>query len=263
MRRKATANATTTATTPRSPSGGGPAPEGIRLQKVLAAAGVASRREAERLIQSGRVEVNDRVVTALGTRVDPRNDRIRVDGSAVGRAEHAVTLLLHKPKGVLCTVSDPRGRPTVLDLVRGVRERLFPVGRLDWNSEGLLLLTNDGELAQRLTHPSNHVAKTYRVKVKGVVGRPVLEQVRHGLFLDGRRTLPAPVRRISSQSNTWLEILLFEGRKNQIRRVFERLGHPVLKLRRTAIGPLTDRDLKPGEWRPLTTAEVRALKEGR
>jgi len=263
MRRKATANATTTATTPRPLPGRGPAPEGIRLQKVLAAAGIASRREAERLIQSGRVEVNDRVVTALGTRVDPRNDRIRVDGSAVGRAEHAVTLLLHKPKGVLCTVSDPRGRPTVLDLVRGVRERLFPVGRLDWNSEGLLLLTNDGELAQRLTHPSNHVAKTYRVKVKGIVERQVLEQVRHGLFLDGRRTLPAPVKRVSSQANTWLEILLFEGRKNQIRRVFERLGHPVLKLRRTAIGPLNDRDLKPGEWRPLTSSEVKALKESR
>jgi 23S rRNA pseudouridine2605 synthase/16S rRNA pseudouridine516 synthase len=265
MRRKATANATTTATTPRSLPGQARAgePQGIRLQKVLAAAGVASRREAERLIQSGRVEVNDRVVTALGTRVDPAHDRIRVDGAPVGRPEHAVTLLLHKPKGVLCTVRDPRGRPTVLDLVRGVRERLFPVGRLDWNSEGLLLLTNDGDLAQRLMHPSNHVAKTYRVKVKGVVGRPVLEQVRHGLFLDGRRTLPAPVRRISSQSNTWLEILLFEGRKNQIRRVFERLGHPVLKLRRTAIGPLNDRDLKPGEWRPLTSSEVKALKESR
>ena len=260
MRRKATANATTTATTPSAL----PAePRGVRLQKVLAAAGVASRREAERLIQAGRVEVNGRVVTALGTRVDPAADRIRVDGSALGRAEASVTVLLHKPKGVLSTASDPQGRPTVLDLVRGVDARLFPVGRLDWNSEGLLLLTNDGELAQRLTHPSNHVAKTYRVKVKGLVGRETLERVRHGLFLDGRRTLPAPVRRISSQSNTWLEVVLFEGRKNQIRRTFERLGHPVLKLRRTAIGPLTDRELRPGEWRPLTPAEIRALREAR
>jgi len=229
----------------------------------MAAAGIASRREAERLIQAGRVEVNGRVVTALGTRVDPAGDRIRVDGTAIGGAEHAVTVLLHKPKGVLSTVSDPTGRPTVLDLVRGVRARLFPVGRLDWNSEGLLLLTNDGDLAQRLTHPSNHVPKTYRVKVKGLVGRQALEQVRHGLFLDGRRTRPAPVKRISSQSNTWLEVVLFEGRKNQIRRVFERLGHPVLKLRRTAIGSLVDRDLKPGEWRELSPAEIRALKESR
>jgi 23S rRNA pseudouridine2605 synthase len=124
----------------------------------------------------------------------------------------------------------------------------------------LLLLTNDGDLAQRLTHPSNHVPKTYRVKVKGLVGRPTLEQVRHGLFLDGRKTMPAPVKRISSQSNTWLEVVLFEGRKNQIRRIFERLGHPVLKLRRTAIGALADRELKPGEWRPLTPAEIRGLR---
>lgn len=260
MRRKATANATTTGTTPRIPSADA---RGVRLQKVLAAAGVASRREAERIIQAGRVEVNGRVVTALGTRVDPSADRIQVDGAPVGRAEHAVTVLLHKPKGVLSTASDPEGRPTVLDLVRGVRARLFPVGRLDWNSEGLILLTNDGDLAQRLTHPSNHVPKTYRVKVKGLVGREALERVRHGLFLDGRRTMPAPVRRISSQSNTWLEVVLYEGRKNQIRRVFERLGHPVLKLRRTAIGPLVDRDLKPGEWRELVPAEIRALRESR
>jgi pseudouridine synthase len=258
MRPKATANATTTGTTPDRDD-----PRGVRLQKVLAAAGVASRREAERIIQSGRVEVNGRVVTALGTRIDPSADRIRVDGAPVGRAEHAVTLLLHKPKGVLSTASDPQGRPTVLDLVRGVRARLFPVGRLDWNSEGLLLLTNDGDLAQRLTHPSNHIPKTYRVKVKGIVGREALERVRHGLFLDGRRTMPAPVRRISSQANTWLEVVLYEGRKNQIRRVFERLGHPVLKLRRTAIGPLQDRDLKPGEWRELSPAEIRALRESR
>jgi len=252
MRQKATASATTTGTTPEQ--------RGIRLQKVLAAAGIASRREAERLIQSGRVEVNGQVVTTLGTRVDTQADRIRVDGAPVGRAEQAVTVLLHKPKGVLSTAHDPRGRPTVLDLVRGVPARLFPVGRLDWNSEGLLLLTNDGDLAQRLTHPSNHVPKTYRVKVKGLVGRPTLEQVRHGLFLDGRKTMPAPVKRISSQSNTWLEVVLFEGRKNQIRRIFERLGHPVLKLRRTAIGALADRDLKPGEWRPLTPAEIRVLR---
>jgi pseudouridine synthase len=254
MRPRATANATTTATTPEP---------GVRLQKVLAAAGVASRREAERLIQAGRVEVNGRVVTALGTRIDPVRDRVRVDGEAVGRRETAVHILLYKPKGVLSSVRDPRGRPTVLDLLHGVAQRVYPVGRLDWNSEGLILLTNDGDLAYRVTHPKNHVPKTYRVKVRGLVGRQVLEQVRHGLDLEGRRTLPAPVRRVSSQTHTWLEVVLYEGRKNQIRRVFERLGHPVLKLRRTAIGPLTDRDLKPGEYRMLTPSEIARLKETR
>jgi pseudouridine synthase len=236
---------------------------GVRLQKVLAAAGIASRREAERIIQAGRVSVNGRIVTELGTRVDPGQDSVKVDGDSVGRAERPVYYLLHKPKGVLSTASDPKGRPTVLSLLRGVRERVFPVGRLDWNSEGLIILTNDGELAHHLTHPSNHVPKVYRVKVKGIAPPEALERVRHGLYLEGRRTLPAPVTRISSQQNTWLEVVLFEGRRNQIRRVFERLGHPVLKLRRTAIGPIADRVLKPGEYRPLTPAEVTRLKETR
>jgi len=256
MRTRTSTNATTTATTP---DGG----RGVRLQKVLAAAGVASRREAERLIQAGRVAVNGRVITTLGTRIDPVADTVKVDGDAVGRAERAVYYLLHKPKGVLSTAHDPRGRATVVGLLRGVRERVYPVGRLDWNSEGLLILTNDGELAHHLTHPSNHVPKVYRVKIKGVVDPEALEQVRRGLYLDGRRTLPAPVTRISSQQNTWLEVVLFEGRRNQIRRVFDRLGHPVLKLRRTAIGPIADRALKPGEYRALTPAEVARLKETR
>jgi pseudouridine synthase len=250
------ANATTTATTPETPAG-------IRLQKVLASRGVASRREAERMIQGGRVEVNGNIVTALGTRVDPLTDRLRVDGVALGGAERPVYFLLNKPLGYLSTVSDPRGRPTVLDLLRGVKERVYPVGRLDWNSEGLMVLTNDGELALRLTHPANHVPKVYRVKVKGILERDVLETVRRGLFLDGRRTLPAPVTRISSQANTWIEVVLYEGRRNQIRRVFERLGHPVLKLRRTAIGPISDRNLLPGAFRRLTPSEVSRLKEGR
>jgi pseudouridine synthase len=224
---------------------------------------VASRRAAELLIQAGRVAVNGRVITALGTRIDPARDTVRVDGDPVGRAERPVYYLLHKPKGVLSTVRDPRGRPTVISLLRGVRERVFPVGRLDWNSEGLIILTNDGDLANHLTHPSNHVPKVYRVKIKGVVEPEALEQVRHGLYLDGRRTLPAPVTRISSQQNTWLEVVLFEGRRNQIRRVFERLGHPVLKLKRTAIGPIADRALKPGDYRPLLPAEVARLKETR
>jgi len=253
MRPKTTPSAKKTATTPEGR-------EGVRLQKFMAAAGVASRRESERLIQAGRVAVNGRVVTTLGTKVDPARDRVSLDGAAVGRLERRVYFLLHKPRGCLSTVRDPAGRPTVLDCLRGVKERVFPVGRLDWDSEGLIILTNDGDLALRLTHPRNHVPRVYRVKVKGLVGRQVLEAVRRGLFLDGRRTLPAPVARVSSQSNSWLEVVLYEGRRNQLRRVFERLGHPVLKLRRTAIGTISDRELHPGEFRALTPAEVARLK---
>jgi pseudouridine synthase len=222
---------------------------------------VASRRAAERLIQEGRVEVNGRAVTVLGTRIDPGRDSVRVDGHRVRSAERRVYYLLHKPKGFITTASDPQGRPTVLELLRGVSERVFPVGRLDWNTEGLLILTNDGDLAQRLSHPGGHVPKTYRVKVKGSIDGGRLEAVRRGLILDGRRSLPAGVQRISSQANTWIEVTLYEGRKNQIRRMFERLGHPVLKLRRIAIGSIADRHLKPGEYRRLTDDEVRRLRE--
>lgn len=255
MRQRAKAKTTKTETIPETGA--------TRLQKFLAAAGIASRRESERLIQAGRVEVNGTVVTRLGTKIDPHQDLVRVDGERVSRPERLVYYLLHKPKGCLSSAYDPAGRPTVIDLLRGVTERVFPVGRLDWNSEGLMILTNDGDLALRLTHPRNHVPKVYRVKVKGTVGKEVLEAVRRGLFLDGRKTLPAPADRISSQTNTWVEVVLHEGRRNQLRRVFERLGHPVLKLRRTAIGPITDRELRPGEFRRLSPAEVARLKEAR
>ena len=237
------------------------ASRGLRLQKFLAGAGIASRREAERLILAGRVEVNGQPVDRLGTRVDPGRDTVRLDGRRIREAEQHVYYLLHKPRGFITSASDPEGRPTVLQLLRGVRERVFPVGRLDWNSEGLLLLTNDGDLAYRLTHPKNHVPKTYRVKVRGIVPADVLQAARRGVVLEGRRTLPADVRRVSSQSNTWLEVVLYEGRKNQLRKLFERLGHPVLKLRRVAIGPIHDRTLPPGGVRRLTPDEVRRLYE--
>jgi pseudouridine synthase len=233
----------------------------VRLHKFLAAAGVASRREAERLIQGGRVEVNGQVVTTPGTRADPTRDSIKVDGRKVQAEGVRVYYLLHKPRGYITSVKDPEGRPTVMELLRRVRERIFPVGRLDWNSEGLLILTNDGDLAFRLTHPANHVPKVYRVKVKGIIAQAEIESARRGLFLDGRKSLPARVTRISSQTNTWLEVTLYEGRKNQIRKTFERLGHPVLKLRRISIGPIADRLLKPGQFRKLTDEEVRRLKE--
>ncbi|MBI4169502.1 MAG: rRNA pseudouridine synthase [Acidobacteria bacterium] len=233
----------------------------VRLQKYLASAGVASRREAERLIQEGRVELNGRVVGDLGRRLDPGRDAVRVDGRRVRAAARRVYYLLYKPRGVITSAADPEGRPTVVDLLREVRDRVYPVGRLDWNSEGLLILTNDGDLTHLLTHPSNHVPKTYRVKVKGTVAEEVLARLRRGLLLDGRRTLPARVARISSQSNTWLEVVLYEGRKNQIRNAFDRLGHRVLKLRRIAIGPIRDRLLRPGQWRRLTAEEIRRLRE--
>jgi 23S rRNA pseudouridine2605 synthase len=235
---------------------------GVRLQKFLAEAGVASRREGERLIQAGRVEVNGRITTTLGVRIDPHQDRVRVDGRRIHAAHARVYFLLNKPKGVITSASDPEGRPTVVELLQGVRERVFPVGRLDWNTEGLLILTNDGDLAFHLTHPANHVAKVYRVKVKGAVADPDLQALRRGLYLDGRRTLPVKVQRISGQTNSWLEVTLYEGRKNQVRRMFERLGHRVQKLKRIAIGPIRDRSLKPGEWRRLTPDEVRRVREG-
>ncbi len=232
----------------------------LRLQKFLASCGVASRREAERFIQAGRVAVNGRIVNSPGLVVDPGRDAIRLDGHRVRTESRRVYYLLHKPRGYITTSSDPRGRRTVLDLVPRVRERVFPVGRLDWNSEGLLILTNDGDLAHRLTHPSNHIPKIYRVKVKGDVGPAILEGVRRGIVLDGRRTRPARVRRLTSRTNCWLEITLLEGRRNQIRRMFRRLGHPVLKLRRVAIGPIADRSLMPGRFRELTPEEVRRLR---
>jgi len=233
-----------------------------RLQKILAAAGLASRRQAEIWIREGRVTLNGRVVRELGTRADPTKDSIRIDGKRIGHAERMVCLLLNKPRGFLSTCADPQKRPTVLDLIPSVRERVYPVGRLDFNSEGLLLLTNDGELALAVTHPRNQCRKTYRVKVRGVPSEEVLGRVGRGIVLEGRRTLPARVRKIRSEANTWLEISLTEGRKNQIRQVFQRVGHPVLKLRRIAIGAISDRGLAPGAWRPLTEEEILVLKGG-
>lgn len=240
-----------------------PLATGIRLQKVLAAAGVASRREAERMIEAGRVEVNGQIARTLGTRVDPERDAVRVDGARISGEETRVYILLYKPRGVITTTSDPEGRPTVFELLRGVRQRVFPVGRLDWDTEGLLLFTNDGDLAFRLTHPAHHVPRVYRVKVRGIITDESLVAARRGLWLDGRKSRPARVTRISSRTHTWLEMVLHEGRRNQIRRTFERLGHPVLKLRRIAIGPITDRQLKPGQHRRLTPEEVRRLQSGR
>jgi 23S rRNA pseudouridine2605 synthase len=228
--------------------------EGERLQKVLARVGYGSRRRCEELIAQGRVLVDGRVAE-LGNRVDPETAEIRVDGKLVPSAAGAVYYLLNKPDGVVTTASDPQGRPTVLDLVASP-VRVFPVGRLDLHTEGLIILTNDGRLAHLLTHPSSHVAKEYLVRVSGDPSPGALRQLRHGVELDDGLTAPAQVSRVSEGL---LRIVIHEGRNRQVRRMCAAVGHEVTRLVRTRIGPIQDATLAPGNVRPLSVAEVRQL----
>jgi 23S rRNA pseudouridine2605 synthase len=236
-----------------------------RLQKIIAHAGFASRREAETMIREGRVTINGRVVTELGTKADPRADHIKVDGKLITRPETHRYILLYKPKEVMTTVEDPQGRRTVLDLVRGVRERIYPVGRLDFHSEGLVLLTNDGELAFKVSHPRHGSVKTYHVKVRGVPEERMIEKLQRGITIEGKRTLPCEIARIKTtgrgedEGNSWYEVKLREGRTQQIRKMYQAIGHPVSKLKRVAIGPISDPKLTPGVWRELTKQEVKML----
>jgi 23S rRNA pseudouridine2605 synthase len=239
---------------------GGGEPSGERLQKVLARAGFGSRRACEELIAAGRVSVNGEPA-GLGRRVDPGTDRIEVDGVPVPVRPGLVYYLLNKPRGVVTTAHDPQGRRTVLDLVPA-EPRVFPVGRLDYDTEGLLLLTNDGDLAHCLAHPSRGVEKTYLAEVAGAPGRAVLRRLREGVDLEDGRTAPARVRLAQATGGgAALEIVVHEGRNRQVRRMCEAVGHPVRRLVRTRLGPLADRDLSPGRWRELRAAEVRALYE--
>lgn len=232
----------------------------VRLQKVLAGAGVASRRAAERLILEGRVEVNGRTVREMGVRVDPQADAIRVDGRRLAiRPAVPTYFALHKPRGVVTTLADPEGRPTVKDLLPRVRARLFPVGRLDYDSEGLLLLTDDGALARDLMHPRTGVPKTYLAKVRGRPSPEALDRLERGIVLDGRRTLPARARIVRDAVNAWVEVRIVEGRNRQVRRMLEVVGHPVQRLRRTGYGGVLLGSLSPGESRRLTPAEVDRL----
>ncbi len=241
-------------------NGGGGA-TGERLQKSLARAGLASRRSAEKWILDGRVEVNGKVVATLGTRVDPQRDVIRVDGKRVGQPpETAVWVLLHKPRGVMTTLSDPERRPTVRDLLPDLRRRVFPVGRLDFNTEGLLLLTDDGALARDLMHPSHGVVKTYHAKVRGTPDGSVLDRLRRGILIDGKRTRPAEIRIVRPAANSWIEIRVTEGRKHQVRKMLEAVGHPVSRLRRVGYAGLRLGRLAPGEWRYLRPEEVESLR---
>jgi len=235
-----------------------------RLQKIIARAGIASRRGAEQLIEAGQVSVNGRVVTELGTKADIDVDHVKVRGKLITREETRRYILLYKPRQVMTTVDDPDGRPTVLDYVKGVRERVFPVGRLDYNSEGLILLTNDGDLAFRVAHPKHGSVKTYHVKVRGVPTERMTEKLARGITLDGRRTMPCEIERLRTtgrgdEGNSWFEVKLREGRTQQIRKMYKTIGHPVMKLRRVAIGPLSDTSLEAGQWRELTEQEVKKL----
>lgn len=233
-----------------------------RLQKVLAHAGVASRRASEALIEQGRVTVNGQTVTVLGFKVDPQRDVIAVDGQRLPKpSAKLIYIMLNKPRDVLTTVSDDRGRQTVVNLV-DVEERVYPVGRLDLKSEGLILLTNDGELAEKLTHPRSHLEKEYLVLVAGRPSTPTLARWRRGeIEVEGKPVGRAVVERLKIEGdNTWLKIILTEGRKRQIREVAKALGHPVRKLERVRIGPIKLGHLKPGRWRHLNLVEVQRLK---
>ncbi|GAB1723510.1 MAG: hypothetical protein NTNFB01_24060 [Nitrospira sp.] len=229
----------------------------VRLQKLIAGTGIASRRKAEELIVSGRVTVNGNVVTELGTKVDPNRDHVKVDGKHLRAVQPYVYLILNKPKNVMSTLDDPEGRPTVKDYLRGVTVRVFPVGRLDFDSEGLMLLTNHGDLAQALLHPRYHVPKTYLIKVKGVLDDAKIEALERGVKLEDGFTAPAKVQKVSrAESNSWLEVTIHEGRKHQVKRMIEAVGHSVIKLTRVRMGPLLLGDLASGEYRFLTDREA-------
>lgn len=233
-----------------------------RLQKVLAQAGVASRRACEALIVAGKVKVDGQVVDVLGTKVDPRRCRIEVEGQRVGRPEEMVYILLFKPAGYITSVADDRGRRTVMDLLPNVQARIFPVGRLDYDTAGLLLLTNDGPLAHDLMHPSRGVNKTYQALVQGIPTLEELNRLRKGVPLEDGMTAPARVVLLKEdKGNGLLEITIHEGKNHQVKRMLEKVDHPVLHLKRVAFGPLELGRLQPGEWRNLTAGEITRLKK--
>jgi 23S rRNA pseudouridine2605 synthase len=235
-----------------------------RLQKILAAAGIASRRKAEEIILAGRVTLNGKIVTELGTKADPTTDTITVDGKPLQRPQRFVYLLLNKPKGYVTTTNDPEGRPTVMQLLGNLPERVYPVGRLDYASEGLLLVTNDGALAQKLTKAGSHVRKTYHVKISGKPNETAIQKLRTGvtITLDNDRRVklsPTKIRLIQDVENPWYEVTLMEGRNRQIRRMFLAVGFLVEKIKRVQLGPLT-LDVPSGKFRSLTEREVHRLK---
>ena len=235
----------------------------VRLQKIISQAGVTSRRKAEDLIREGRVRINGKTVFQLGTKADPDRDTIDVDGKRIEPKIPKISVLLNKPDGYITSLRDPEGRPTVKKLVDNIPVRLYPVGRLDYHTEGLLILTNDGDLAQKIEHPTHALEKLYLAKVKGVPEENRINKLRTGIILEGRKTFPAKIKIIETRKNAWLEITIHEGRQNQIRKMFEEIGHPVLKLKRVAIGAIRDDSLKPGEYRMLKPQEIKMLRGGK
>lgn len=233
-----------------------------RLQKVLAQAGIASRRKSEEMIRSGRVKVNGEVITTLGHKADPSKDRIEVDGHSIAK-ETYVYLLFHKPKGVITSVEDPRGRKVVMDYIHGIHERVYPIGRLDYDTEGLLLLTNDGELTYKLLHPSHEFDKTYHATVQGVPTKEKLEQLASGVMLKDGMTAPAKVRLLETLSHgkeSVIELIIHEGQNRQVRRMCDAIRHKVTYLKRVKFGFLTLKGVEQGEFRHLTAEEVQMLK---
>ena len=231
-----------------------------RLQKILSQAGVASRRQAEKLMAEGLVVVNGTVITELGSKADIERDHIKVDGRLIHAPKRQVYVALCKPNNTVTTVSDPEGRATVMDLLHGLKERVYPVGRLDYHSEGLLLLTNDGDLTNAIMSAATHLPKTYVVKSNGALTKDQEQKFRDGVPLSGRRTMPAGLKLIRDAANPWYEVRLVEGRNNQIRMMFKHFGRLVEKLRRVKIGPIDLGPLKPGDFRHLTIEEVAKLK---
>ena len=233
-----------------------------RLQKIISAAGVTSRRAAEQLILDGRVRVNGKVVTELGSKADADKDHIKVDGKLINPEQPKTYLLLNKPVGYVTTMSDPEGRPIVQDLLKGIRVRVYPVGRLDYNTEGLLLLTNDGDFAHLITHPKHELPKTYLVKIKGVLSDEAVHRLESGIFLQDGKTAPARVKRLrKEEANSWVEITIHEGKKRQVRRMIDHTGNSVIRLKRVRVGNLPLGNIPQGAYRHLTGAEVKALKE--
>jgi 23S rRNA pseudouridine2605 synthase len=234
-----------------------------RVQKLIAQSGMCSRRHAEELIREGRVRVNGEVI-ALGAKADPDRDHVKVDGKRLPAPEPTRSLLMYKPREVMTTCDDPEERTTVIDLLGpSVRERVFPIGRLDYHSEGLLILTNDGELAERIAHPRHGIEREYMVKVRGDLDERAIAALMKGTVVDGRRVVPVSVRSEGSTrsgSNTWWRVHVTEGRTHEVRLLFQRVGHPVQRLRRTAIGPVRDDSLRPGDVRELTQDEIRRLR---
>ncbi|HLE41619.1 MAG TPA: pseudouridine synthase, partial [Nitrospirota bacterium] len=218
-------------------------------------------RAAEEIILEGRVRVNGKVVSELGSKADPGKDHIKVDGKLINPRQPQTYIMLNKPAGYITTMSDPEKRPLVQDLLKGVRTRVYPVGRLDYNTEGMLLLTNDGDFAHLITHPSHELSKTYLVKVKGQLDDATLEKLAKGIYLDDGKTAPARVRKVrKEEANSWIEIAIHEGRKRQVRRMMDRVGHSVIRLKRTKIGPISLGDLPTGMFRHLTSDEVKMLR---